>query len=252
MNLEHLFRAFGRALGEALAENGKFEFRTAAEDEGVPLAELDLTGAQAHELKLALSRTDVVRVALGDALAIEVEGDEAAREALRFRLADERLTILRRHGGTGAAAIKVTMAAPRKLVVAGAGSVSAEGMASEARVAIGGSGNVRVDRLAGTRFEVRIGGSGTVVASGAVDSLDLSIGGSGDFDAPALEVRDAEIRIGGSGKVEYSSDGTLEAKIGGSGSILVHGAPRCSLKAGGSGKLRCVPRAAPEATPQAA
>ena len=62
-------------------------------DEGVPLAELDLSGDPPSELVLA--GPDTVVVTDGARLDIDVEGDTAAVEALRFTLSDGTLGILR-------------------------------------------------------------------------------------------------------------------------------------------------------------
>ena len=253
MRMENLIRAFGQAFGEAVSENGKFRFDfdkeswnkwrdSAGDGEGwSSLEALDLTDARPDVLKIALSRADHVRIKSGQALKVKVEGEGA--DALRFKLDGDTLRILRRGGGQGGdLRIKLTMPAPRRLAIGGAGNITCDTLAEEAQVAIGGSGRVEVGTLSGKVLSAKIGGSGTIVAAGTVETLDVAIGGSGKFDAPHLETNTATIRIGGSGKVEFASDGVVDAKVGGSGDIVVHGQPRCSLKAGGSGRIRCVPR----------
>ncbi len=251
MNLEHLFRTFGRAVGEALAEGGKFEFKPDGE-EGVALAELDLANARPDRLKVALSRSDVVRVITGETLAITVEGSDETKDALRFKLADGSLAIMRRRGSAGDAVIAVTMPPAARLSIAGAGTIEARELAADAELAIGGSGTIRVTALESEALTAKIAGAGRIELAGTLGSLDLSIGGSGNFSAAALEVERARVKIGGSGHIELSSDGEVEAKIGGSGDILVHGSPRCSLKASGAGRIRCVPRESPVETSEAA
>ena len=88
MRFEHLARAFGQAIGEALAENGKFRFDTFRFDgedaeDWQTLEEIRLTVAAPTALKVALGRQDVVRVREGDKLEIEVEGGSEAEAALR-------------------------------------------------------------------------------------------------------------------------------------------------------------------------
>ena len=62
-------------------------------DDGVPLAELDMSGEPPTELVLA--GPDRVVVTEGDDLDIEVSGDADAVAALRFSLSDETLAISR-------------------------------------------------------------------------------------------------------------------------------------------------------------
>lgn len=271
MRLDDLFRAFGQALGEAVAENGKFRFDfdgsnlkwngwngDTMEAEGwVRLSDLALDGAAPDTLKVALSKHDLIEVKKGKTLAIKVEGDDAGveqdpadgspsapadRNGLWFRLSENTLRILRRGPAGDGARIRITVPPLRRIAIGGSGTVDSTRMADEAEVAIGGSGTIRVSKLEGARLSAKIGGSGRIEAAGSVDALDLSIGGSGKLLAPTLEVGSARIRIGGSGKAEFASDGEVEAKVGGVGDIVVHGQPRCSLKASGSGRIRCVPR----------
>ncbi len=60
---------------------------------GVPLAELDLSGASPNAI--ALMGPDTVRVTEGEKLAIEVEGSDEMVAAMRFTLDGETLGILR-------------------------------------------------------------------------------------------------------------------------------------------------------------
>ena len=251
MRMDRFFRVLGEAFGEAMAENGKFRFDRDGEPGGVPLSELDMADETPDSLKVALRRSDTVKVTAGETLSIEVEGDPEAREGLRFRLEDGTLRIYRPRGGAGGSTINVTMPAPRKIAVGGAGTIQASEIGPDATLAIGGSGLIRARKVAGGSLTAKIGGSGRIEAAGEVEELALSIGGSGKLDAKGLEVERANVRIGGSGKVEFSSDGEVDARIGGAGDIVVHGSPRCSIKAGGAGRLRCVPRQAP-AAPEAA
>jgi len=250
MRFDNFARTLGQAFASAIVESGKFEF--SGESEGVPLAELDLTGAPPTGVKVTLSRKDCVRILHGETFAVAVEGDEAAADALRFNRNDESLRLMRTHGPGGPVEIIVTLPALSAITIGGSGRVVAERLGGEARISIGGSGDVFVDRFEGESLSARIGGSGRIAICGAVSALDLTIGGSGNFEGEHLEVENASIRIGGSGSVALSSDGEVTAKVGGAGDILIHGNARCSLKAGGAGKLRCVPRAGPGPIDEAA
>ena len=247
MSIERLIRTIGRAVGEAMAENGKFtvhfdNHNADKEREGWSSFDaLPLEGGAPSRLKVALARNDRVRVATGEAFMVMVDGDD---DSLRFRLDGDTLRIRRRRSGAPVR-VGVTMPPPREIAVGGAGMVEAAALAPIATVRIGGSGMVEVANCACDLVEAKIGGSGRIVLAGRSEALELAIGGSGHFASPALEVEIAQIRIGGSGNAVLASDGAVDVRIGGSGNVTVHGTPQVSLKAGGSGRVRTVPRAAP-------
>lgn len=213
------------------------------ESDGVPLAELDLSGAA--PTRLALGSGDKVILTEGDALAIEIEGDDQAREDLRFVRDKDLLGIGRKSGlfnkNGSPATIRVTMAPPKELMIGGSGSIEAQSLASRAMMAIGGSGNITFTQFAGELLEANIGGSGSVKGAGTADRLEVNIGGRGNVDLAGLKAERAEVSIGGSGDVGFASDGTVEANIAGSGTIRVTGRAKCTANSFGSGKLICEP-----------
>lgn len=249
MRFENLARAFGQAIGEALAENGKFRFDTFRFDgedaEGwQTLEEVRLTVAAPTALKVALGRHDVVRVREDDKLSIDVEGGAEAEAALRFLVSEDGVKIARRRDANAdKLVINVAMPAPQSISIGGAGRVKAATLAADAAVKIGGSGHIAVENAVMTSLTAKIGGSGTIIAKGTAEELKLKIGGSGNFVSPELNVEKANISIGGSGRAEIACEGEVEARIGGSGDIVINGTPKVSLHAGGSGRLRCEPAA---------
>lgn len=207
--------------------------------DGVPLAELDTTGDA--PTRLVLAGPDSVVVSQGDTLDIDVTGDPQAAEALRFKLADGTLSIMRTNDWSGkeTATVAVTMPAARELVMAGSGTITAPALADRAEVDIAGSGTIAVDRIAASRLDVNVMGSGRLRAAGTADRLEFNVAGSGDLDARALKVERAEINIAGSGSGTFASDGKVAARILGSGSVTVLGRADCKVDAMGSGTLRC-------------
>ncbi|MEM7781503.1 MAG: head GIN domain-containing protein [Pseudomonadota bacterium] len=211
-------------------------------EEGVPLSELDQSGAAPTELVVAGS--DKVIVTEAETLSITVEGDDEAVERVRFVRDGDLIGVTREGGdwgGSGSAVVRIAMPAPRELVLGGSGEVEAETIASEAEVVIGGSGSMSIARIDAEDLEVTIGGSGSVKAAGSTKALELTIGGSGSANFGKLTADTAEISIGGSGSVSLMSDGEVEASIGGSGSIDVTGSAECTLDSFGSGSLNCRP-----------
>ena len=220
--------------------------------EGVPLSELDLSGAA--PTRLALGSGDTVILTEGDTLAITIEGDDRAGEDLRFVRDDDMLAIGRKSGmfsnKDGApATIRVTMAAPKELMIGGSGSIVAQRLAPTAELAMGGSGAITFTEFTGDRLEINIGGSGKVQGAGTAKRLEVNIGGKGNVDLAGLKTERGEVSIGGSGDVAFASDGTVEASIAGSGTVRVTGRAKCTANSFGSGKLICEPAAADTAAP---
>ncbi len=214
---------------------------------GVPLSELEIAGPPPSEVFLASG--DTVILTEGDTFAIKVEGSDT--ENLRFVRDEELIGITRADGWSGDsnATIRITMPAPREVVIGGSGTVQAPVLASEADINIGGSGTVAFGTIAGERLGINIGGSGTITGAGEVKRLEVNIGGSGEIKTPALKADRAEVSIGGSGDVAFASDGEVEANIAGAGDVNVTGNAKCTVNAFGSGTLTCSPGGTSGAAP---
>lgn len=227
------------AMGAALSGCGDMDL-TINGKEGVPLSELDMSGAAPTELVVAANAT--VIVSEGDTLDITVEDDP--ENALRFVLDEETLGVTRDPDleiKDGKATVRVTMPAPTSIVIAGSGSVEAATMSDRPEIAIGGSGSVTVAQFEAEMLEVSIGGSGNVIGAGSASRVEVNIGGSGNVDLSGLETDKAEVSIGGSGNVKLRSDGEVEANLAGAGDVQVTGSAKCTVNSFGSGKLTCTP-----------
>jgi hypothetical protein len=220
---------------------------------GVPLSEIAIAGPAPTEVFLASG--DNVILTEGNTFAIKAEGTDT--ESLRFVRDKELIGITRKDGwnGKNKATIRITMPAPREVIIGGAGTITAPVLASEADINIGGSGTVEFGKITGDRLGINIGGSGNVTGAGTAKELEILIGGSGKVAMPGLKADTAEITIGGSGDIAFASDGTVKANIGGAGDVKVAGNAKCTINAMGSGTLTCTPTAAaalPTAAPAAA
>jgi cytoskeletal protein CcmA (bactofilin family) len=206
---------------------------------GVPLAEVEMTGAAPTEV--VLSSGDTVILAEGNTFDIKVEGPDT--DSLRFVRDAELIGVTRDKDwkGESKATIRITMPAPREVVIAGSGTIKAAGLASTSEIVIGGAGTVEFGEVAAEKLGINIGGSGTVRGAGTVKRLEVNIGGTGDVELPGLKADDAEVAIGGSGDVAFASDGTVEANIAGAGDVKVAGSAKCTVNAFGSGTLTCTP-----------
>ena len=208
--------------------------------EGVPLAELDMSGKSPSELVLAAP--DNVIVTRGDTFDIDVTGDQEAVDAMRFHLEDDALAIHRMKDAgrdIGRATVRVTMPSLNAMVLAGSGSIEADEMRERAEATIAGAGSIKVGEVDADRLELTIAGSGDFEAKGRADRLELTVAGSGSGRMAGLKVERAEITVAGSGDAEFDSDGKVDASIVGSGSITVNGDADCTVSSVGSGKLRC-------------
>lgn len=210
-------------------------------EEGKPLAELDLSGAAPDEV--VLLGPDEVRITAGDKLAISIEGDPAVKDQMRFTLKDGALGVLRKDktfsGDDKIAIVNVTMPAPKELVMAGSGKMTAAALASSAKVTIAGSGVIETPAVQGDSLDLTIAGSGNYRAAGNVRRLDLTIAGSGSAALDALKADSVKVTIAGSGSAAFASDGDVDATIMGSGDVTVKGRARCKVSSMGSGKLVC-------------
>lgn len=128
-----------------------------------------------------------------------------------------------------------------------------------AGASIGGSGDMRIDRVEGPRFSGSIGGSGDmniaqlgvedanfsiagsggITAAGTAASTDVSIAGSGDMRLAGLESRNASISIVGSGDVAARAMERANVSIMGSGDVVMSGPAECDVSKMGSGSVRC-------------
>ena len=228
------------ALALAASACGNKMHVSIGDHDGVPLADLDMSGEA--PTRLALASSDNVVITQGDRLDIKVSGDPQAIEALRFNLEDGRLGIMRERDSKarGKATVAVTMPAAREFDLLGSGNIEAPTMVEKAEVNIAGSGNVAVAKVAAERLNVNVMGSGTLSAAGTAERLDFNVAGSGKLAARGLKVERADINIAGSGGGEFASDGRVRANVAGSGDVTVYGRADCKISAMGSGKLRCV------------
>jgi len=211
---------------------------------GVPLADLDLSGKPPEEITLL--GPDTVNIVQGERLAIQVAGDAAAKDSLRFVLHNGKLSIGREGwtlgGSSGGATIEVTVPGLRKLVVAGSGTINAASLRGEAAsLSIAGSGDINVPAVDIGELKIDVIGSGDVKGAGKAKSMKLAIAGSGTADLAGLTVEQARIDVAGSGDGSFASDGEVTANIMGSGDIRVKGRAKCTVTAMGSGTLVCEP-----------
>jgi hypothetical protein len=106
------------------------------------------------------------------------------------------------------------------------------------RLAVSGSGNIRIHDVVTGKLETWISGSGDIVVEGgAGNQVDAFISGSGFTDISNVETEDVEAKISGSGTVKVFATQTLKATISGSGTVFYRGTPAITTKISGSGNV---------------
>ena len=189
---------------------------------------------------------DVV-VAVGAAPSVRAEGDAAAIERLDIRVENGTLKIgSRRSDGwfsrnRGHVTVHVTAPALNAASIGGSGDMRIDRVeAPRFAASIGGSGDMEIGALRARQASFSIAGSGDIrAAAGQVEEADISIAGSGSVSAGALQTRRADVSVVGSGNVSLQASETVEASIMGSGDVNVQGTARCSVSRMGSGDVHC-------------
>jgi hypothetical protein len=197
--------------------------------------------------RISLGGSPDVVVTVGGAPSVRAEGDAALIDRLEIAVKDGDLHIgYKKHDGWswGGNNRKVTV------------YVTAPSLAG---AAIGGSGDMRIDRVEGGSFAGSIGGSGDmqigamkvgnatfsiagsggIRAAGAAEKATMSIAGSGDIDAGGLTSRNATVSVVGSGGVNAHASESADVSIMGSGDVTVKGGAKCNVHKMGSGGVNC-------------
>ena len=197
--------------------------------------------------KIDLAGSPDVEVRTGSGPTVHAEGDKRAVDDLDIRVENGTLRISRKpHSGWSFGwhhdRLRIAVTVP---------SLSA--------VSIAGSGDVRVDRVAGQSFEGKIAGSGDLsvthmevgdAAFSIAGSGDVSVSGkagkgsfrtagSGDIRAGSLETGTATVAVVGSGDIQVRATQSAAIDIMGSGDVHVAGTTNCTVHKAGSGDARC-------------
>ncbi len=198
--------------------------------------------------RVSLGGSHNVVVTVGGAPSVRAEGDEEVLERLEVKVEDGELQIGMKKGKWSMGwrrerpPVTIHVSVPR---LAGA--------------SIGGSGDMRIDKVEGPRFAASIAGSGDmdvgalrveeahfsiagsggITARGQAGRSDISIAGSGDIDLAGLEAKTAKVSVVGSGDVRARASETADVSIMGSGDVTLAGSAKCTISKMGSGEVRC-------------
>lgn len=216
--------------------------------------------------KVELKGPDRVVVRVGAAQSVSIEGDSAVLALMDVAVENDKLVVKRNTRNTNVSGDKeratVTVTVPRLAAAAVGGSgdmtvdrvgggdfAAAVGGSGDLRIgqaqagkieaAVGGSGDLKFDRVEATSVEMAIGGSGTIEVAGRARSVEATIAGSGDIEAAGLLTRTAGVSIAGSGNAAVNASESARVSIAGSGDVTVSGGARCETSKIGSGSVRC-------------
>ena len=191
-----------------------------------------------------------VNVRTGGKPTVSAQGSEKLLERTSVEVEGNKLVIRPEHSGglfhfgwssSGKAAFTVTVPQLTGATIAGSGDIRVDrvaGQSFEGKVA--GSGGLDVAAMEVQFLKLAIGGSGGVKAgAGKAQTADYGIAGSGDIDASGIQTQQVKVSIAGSGGVKANSSGTADVSIMGSGDVDVSGGAKCNVNKAGSGNIRC-------------
>jgi len=192
--------------------------------------------------------TDVV-VTVGGAPSVRAEGNKAAVERLDIRVENGALKIgTKNHigwswdfgGRHNHVTVYVTTPSLAGAAITGSGDMKIDKVAgSDFDASVTGSGDLNVASLQVARAGFKIAGSGDVDASGKAQQATINVAGSGDFRAGRLEIGNATVSVIGSGDVTAHATQTADVTVTGSGDVKLSGPAKCSIHKMGSGEVRC-------------
>jgi hypothetical protein len=187
-------------------------------------------------------------VTTGGAPSVHARGNQKAIEDLTVEVKDGILTIRPKNkmnwgwsSRRGKVTLTVSVPSLRAAELAGSGDVRINRVAGDSFAgSIAGSGNLKVDQVEVGSLKLQIDGSGNASAgSGRARSADYSIAGSGGIDTKGVQVETASVSIAGSGGVDAHASNSAAVSIMGSGDVNLTGGAKCSVSKAGSGNARC-------------
>jgi hypothetical protein len=197
----------------------------------------------AHFNGLSMALPGQVEVRTGSSEGLSIETDDNLLPLIETVVEDGTLKIRGKKKvnlDTRNLKIVVQTRGVDRLALGGSGSIDADRVAgSRVQFDVGGSGNVKVGKAEGETISVNLGGSGDLkVNEGAARSLSASIGGSGTIDMARVRLDKASVNLAGSGNATLWVTSNLDLTVAGSGGVDYYGDPQVSKTVIGSGGAR--------------
>jgi hypothetical protein len=199
--------------------------------------------------KIALEGSQDVVVTVGGTPSVRAEGDKAAIDRLDIRVDNGQLRIGDRseHGSWSwnvghhnRVTIYVTAPALAAATLDGSGDMKIDKVAGNGfDASLGGSGDMAIGNVQAGQAHFAVTGSGGLKAAGKAQQASISLTGSGDVVAGGLEIANATVSVVGSGDVTAHVTQTADVSVMGSGDVTLSGSAKCSIHKMGSGDVRC-------------
>jgi hypothetical protein len=211
-------------------------------------AETTRTFPAGNFTKLAIAGPYDVTVSTGSQPGVQATGGQNRLDEMVVEVQGDTLQIhpRERSGGNWSwkddrgVKVSVTVPALSDLAMAGSGDVSVNRIAGESfGAALAGSGELRLEDIQARQFALRVAGSGDVSARGTVGAIKLSVAGSGTVDAANLVSDTANVAVMGSGDVRLQAKQSANVSVAGSGDVEIKGGAKCTVSKAGSGDVRC-------------
>lgn len=195
---------------------------------------------------VAATGPDDVDVRVGSGFSVRAEGDPAELDKLVIVRNGDTLEVRRKSdvgfswGSRPHTKVYVTMPRITAASATGSGDVTVDRVAGSAFTADAtGSGDLTIGSVAVQTLSLSLTGSGNVTTAGTATSGKLSVTGSGDVAADKLRLSSAEISVMGSGGVAAAVSGPAQVNVMGSGDVTLTGGAKCTTSKMGSGSVTC-------------
>jgi hypothetical protein len=143
-------------------------------------------------------------------------------------------------GSHGNARVAVSVPMLTAAAIGGSGEIAVNRIATQDfHGAVAGSGGLRLPQVEVQSLALEIAGSGGVTAAGRAGDAKYHIAGSGDINAERLAVQQAHLEIAGSGNIQANASSSAKVEIAGSGNVRVTGGAKCTIDKAGSGDVQC-------------
>jgi hypothetical protein len=197
--------------------------------------------------RISLAGSLDVVVTVGGAPSGRAVGPSEALDRLEIRVEDGELIVGNKNraswswgGRHDKVTVYVTAPALEAAAVAGSGDMKVDKVVGpKFEAAMSGSGGLSLPSVQSAQASFSISGSGNLEAAGAVKNVRVSIAGSGNMDGSSLQANDASVSIIGSGGASLKASGNADVSIMGSGNADISGGAKCRVTKLGSGHANC-------------
>jgi hypothetical protein len=159
-------------------------------------------------------------IAIATDQRVELSGEDNLIPLVTTEVAGDRLTIGTRKNVRATLPLVARITAPRITAIE-----------------VSGSSTVTIHGVHDDGLKLDLSGSAVIRGDGAVHQLGIAVPGSGNIELDKLAAEGAKVEITGSGNVEVAVSRALEVHISGSGNVTYRGDPEVKQDISGSGRL---------------